>query len=395
MTALPSRAPLVERGDVARRVKVSRGCLGAEELEAVRGAFEYGYFGLAHLVFEFEQALRDYLGAPEVVAVSSGTAALHVALDALGVGAGDEVIVPSLTFVAAFQAIAATGARPVPCDVEPETLLPDLDHVDALITARTKAVMPVHYAGSVCDPERLAALRARHGVRIVEDAAHAFGATCRGRRVGSRGDVICFSFDSIKNITCGEGGAVACHDASLARVVRQKRALGVDRARGAGAASRGADWRFDVVTRGYRYHMSNINAAIGLAQLRKVEAFLARRRAICRRYDRAFAAIDGLRPLRVDYDEAAPHIYVVRVAAGRRDALMEHLAEAGIETGINYIPNHLHPLFSDPAVRLPHTEAAFGEILTLPLHCALSDEDVDRVIERVASFFGAGREVPL
>ncbi len=376
---------------VADMIKVSQGTLGSEELAAVSDAFDYGYFGHAHAVVAFEDALRAYIGAPEVIAVNTGTSALHLSLDALGIGAGDEVILPSLTFVAAFQAVSLTGATPVACEVADDTLLIDLDDVGARITPRTKAVLPVHYAGQSCDLDRLRSMQARYGIHVVEDAAHAFGSRFRGERVGEHSEVACFSFDSIKNITCGEGGAIACQDPALARRLRQKRMLGIDRGASGTAASKGADWHFRVDTQGFRYHLSNINAAIGLAQLRKVDRFIARRRAICRRYDEAFGALGVVRPLKVDYTAAAPHIYVVRVAEGRRDALMQHLTHAGIETGINYIPNHLHPFFGNAAAALPTTERAYAEILTLPLHCRLSDDDVSAVIAAVTQFFSPAR----
>jgi perosamine synthetase len=371
-------------------IKVSQGCLGEDELAAVREAFAYGYFGMASRAAAFEHALEEYLGAPHVVVVNSGTSAIHLALDALGVGPGDEVIVPSLTFVACFQAIAATGAVPVPCDVRPETLLVDVEDAERRLTPRTKALMPVHYTGNPCDLDRVLQLAADHDVRVVEDAAHAFGSTSRDRMIGSFGDVACFSFDSIKTITCGEGGAVACRDAELATLMRKKRALGVGRATGQGtAAARGDNWRFEVETRGFRYHMSDINAAIGIVQLGKVAEFVARRREICRRYDAAFAPATGIRTLRIDYKESAPHIYVLRVEDGRRDSLRAHLAGAGIETAVNYIPNHLHPYFRRDGISLPETERAYDEILTLPLHCSLSDEDVTTVIDRVREFLAS------
>lgn len=364
-------------------IKVSQGVLGDDELALVREAFAYGYFGMAQFVADLETALAQYLGAPHVLTVNTGTAALHLALDALGIGRGDEVIVPSLTFVGAFQAISATGAVPVPCDVRLETLLIDLDDAERRITPRTRAVMPVHYAGNPCDLDRLHEIAARSRLRIVEDAAHAFGSTYHGRKIGGFGDVVCFSFDSIKNMTCGEGGAVVCRDADLAGLMRQKRTVGIDR-----GSSAGRGLAYEVSRQGYRYHMSDINAAIGIAQLRKVDTFIARRREICRRYDAAFSDLPGVATLPVDYGQAAPHIYVLRVADGRRDALMASLRERGIETGINYIPNHLQPYYRS-GVSLPATERAYTEILTLPLHCALSDGDVDTVIDAVASFHTA------
>jgi perosamine synthetase len=372
---------------MARMIKVSQACLGEEELSSVREVFASGYFGHGPKVVEFENALKAYLGAANLIVVNTGTSALHVALDALGIGPGDEVIVPSLTYVASFQAIGATSAVPVSCEIDPETLQVDPADIERRITPRTRALMPVHYAGAACDLERVQGIAERYKLRVVEDAAHAFGGTYRGRKIGSFADVCCFSFDSIKNITCGEGGAVVCRDAALAERVREKRHLGTraEKITGASAGARGV--AFSAVTQGFRYHMSSINAAIGVEQLKKVERFLARRRDICRRYDRAFASIDCLRTLPVDYRAAAPHIYVVRVLDGRRDALIRSLQDAGIESGVNYIPNHLHPQFRLSDLTLSATEQAYGEILTLPLHCGLSDAQVERVIGSVCKFF--------
>ena len=363
-------------------IRVSRACLGEEELAEVKEAFDLGYFGLAPKVVEFEERLKEFLGAEHVIATNTGTSALHLALDALGLGEGDEVIVPSLTFVGSFQAISATGAVPVSCDVCPDTLLMDLSDVRRRISSRTKAIMPVHYAGNPCDMDSLMEISSEFDVRIVEDAAHALGSYHRGRKVGSFGDVSCFSFDSVKNITSGEGGAVVCRDAEFAERLRQKRLLGIDR-RSHTSSWKERSWFFEVKTQGFRYHMSNINAAIGLAQLPKIDSFISRRRAICQRYDAAFHGVPGMSCLEIDYDHVAPHIYVVRVKDGVRDALMSYLRNLDIETGINYVPNHLHPFYADSAVDLPETDRAFREIITLPLHCALSDDDVERVVQGV------------
>jgi len=363
-------------------IKVSQGCLGEEELAEVKEAFDYGYFGLAAKVLDFEEELKKYLGAQYVVATNTGTSALHLALDALGIREGDEVIVPSLTFVSSFQAISVTGATPVPCDVYSETLLMDIDDVKRRITDRTRAIMPVHYTGNPCNMDALMQISREYGIRIVEDAAHALGSYYQGRKIGSFGDVACFSFDSIKTITCGEGGAIICRDAELADMLRQKRLVGIDR-KSHTASWKERSWFYKVKTQGFRYHMSNINAAIGLAQLKKIDSFISRRREICRRYDSAFKRIPAINCLPINYDEVAPHIYVIRVKNGRRDGLMDYLKNLGIETGINYIPNHLHPFYANKTVSLPETENAYQEILTLPLHCRLSDDDVNKVIQGV------------
>jgi dTDP-4-amino-4,6-dideoxygalactose transaminase len=371
-------------------IKVSSPVVGAEELAAVQSAFDLGYFGQGSKVMEFEQALCHYLGAHQVVAVNTGTAALHLALLALGIGPGDEVIVPSLTFVACFQMIAATGALPVPCEVYPDTLLLDLEDAQRRMTPDTKALMPVHYAGNPGKLDAVYKLAEKKGLRVIEDAAHALGSTYNGQLIGSFGDIVCFSFDSIKNITCGEGGAVVCADPKLAEQIRQMRLLGLVRE---GHADPGQirRWYYSVKQQGFRYHMSNINAAIGLTQLARLPEFIARRQQIARRYDAALAEMAGIKLLKIDYATVAPHIYVVRVKGGKRDALMEFLREHDIEASINYIPNHLHErfqqLYKNRPWPLPVTEKVFEEILTLPLHCGLTDAEVDKVIAALNSFF--------
>jgi perosamine synthetase len=369
-------------------IKVSKGCLGKEELAEVKEAFDYGYFGMAYKTIEFEEALKKYLGAKYVIAVNNCTSALHLAVDALGIGKGDEVILPSITFVGAFQAVSATGATPVPVEIYPDTILIDIEDVKSKITPRTKAIMPVHYTGNPCDLDALAKIAKEHKLRIIEDAAHAFGSYYKGKKIGSFGDIVCFSFDSIKNITCGEGGAVICQEPELADVLRQKRNCGIKRLNQSSTTWKERAPVFEVNMQGFRYHMSNINAAIGLAQLKKIDGFIARRREICRKYSRAFKDIPGIACLPVNYDNVAPHIYVIRVRNGLRDGLMEYLKNLDIETGINYMPNHLHHFFARKKVSLPATEKAYQEILTIPLHCGLTDDDVDKVIQGVTEGIG-------
>jgi perosamine synthetase len=367
-------------------IKVAKALIGAEELAAISEVFTAGWVGMGNYTLRFEEAIRDFVGARNVVAVNTGTSALHLALVGLGIGPGDEVIVPSLTYVASFQAISMTGARPVACESDPETLLIDLDDAERRITDRTKAIMPVHYCGQPCNMDRLLSWRERYGIRIIEDAAHAFGSEYKGRKIGSFGDVTCFSFDPLKVITCGDGGAIVTADDALANDFRNRRLLGADRESEFRYRNE-RKWFYDVPIQGFRYHMANINAAIGLVQLQHATSFIARRREICRRYDGAFAGLPGLHTLQVDYDGIAPCMYVVRVSAGSREAFMAHLQARDVETGIHYLPNHWHSLYRDSPTDLPVTDRIGREIVTLPLHCCLTDTEVDQVILAVKSFF--------
>ena len=254
-------------------IPVHRPSLGPEELAAVSRVFDSRWLGMGAEVREFEQKLREYLRVKHVIAVGSGTAALHLALAAAGVGDGDEVIVPSLTFASSVQAIVAVGARPVFCEVEEATVNIDVGDARRRVTPRTKAVMPVHYAGEACDMAAIAALAGRHGLKIVEDAAHAFGSTCRGRKIGTFGDATCFSFDPIKNITCGEGGAIATDDDGIAARLLPMRNVGIDKDRWGRREAR-RPWAYEVVCEGYRYHMSNMNASMRLSCSSPMAAFI-------------------------------------------------------------------------------------------------------------------------
>ncbi len=366
------------------KIPCSRPSLGEEELAEILKVFRTRWLGMGAVVEEFEGALKGYLGARNVVAVNTGTSALHISLNSMGIGEGDEVILPSLTFVASVQAVLACGSRPVFCDVYPETLTISVEDVYKRLTRRTRAIMPVHYGGNSCHMDELLSLGRRKGITVIEDAAHAFGSSYKGRKIGSFGDMTCFSFDPIKTVTCGEGGAVATPHDDMATIIRKKRILGIDkeawRRRGKPA------WFYEVGTQGYRYHMSNINAAIGLAQLKKVNEFIRRKRQICKAYDSAFGKIDGITLIKRDYKECGPFFYVIRVKK-ERDSLITYLRKYRIEPQVHYIPNHIQPLFKSMRVRLPYTEMLFKEILTLPLYYEMTDNDVEKVINAVRRFF--------
>jgi dTDP-4-amino-4,6-dideoxygalactose transaminase len=368
-------------------IPVQRPYLGREELDALAGVFDTRWLGMGSVTADFEDKLRRYLGADHVIAVNSGTSALHIALDGLGLQPGDEVLVPSLTFVASVQAIVATGARPVFCDVSADSLTMNIEDAFGRVTKRTKAVMPVHYAGVPCEMDDILPLARERNIRIVEDAAHAFGSAYKGRKVGTLGDVTCFSFDPVKNITCGEGGAVVTDNDDLAARIIPKRILGIDKDTWSRMRQE-RNWFYNVITPGYRYHMSNLNAAIGLEQLKRLDSFKVRKQAIVGRYDEAFKNISGLALLKHDLKQIFPFLYVLRVLEKQRDALMKYLREKDIRTGVHYVPNHLQPLFADFRATLPVTEQIYEEILTLPLYFEMTDGDVGTVIDAVYSFFG-------
>lgn len=361
-------------------IRLSKSCLGQTEKDAVAGVLSREYLGMGAEVQEFEAKLGEYFGRP-VACVVNGTAALHLALQCCGVGPGDEVLVPSLTYVASFQAISATGAIPVACDVEPGSLTIDWRDAEERLTARTRCVMPVHYTGGVADPAACEAFARRFGLRVVEDAAHAFGTTWQGRRVGGFGDIACFSFDGIKNITSGEGGCVVTSDAQVLQRVRDARLLGVEKD-SERRYEGGRSWEFDVESQGWRYHMSNIMAAIGIAQLARRAELAARRQHLAATYDALLAGHTRIRHMDHDYSRVVPHIYVVRIAGLRdREAVRARMLDGGVQTGIHYQPNHTLSLYGNTSGKpLPATDAAYPEMLTLPLHPDLDDDDPARVL---------------
>lgn len=364
---------------------VSRPSIGSEEIEEIRKVFATGWLGLGATVFEFENTIKAYLGAKNVIAVNTGTAALHIALDAFGISAGDEVIVPSLTFCASIQVITALNATPVFCEVDSETLNIDIKDVKRKITSKTKAIMPVHYCGNACDMDGLLDIGKKHSILIIEDAAHAFGSSYHGKKIGNFGDVTCFSFDPIKNITCGEGGAVVLSDDTIADEVRRKRILGIDKDTWHRYRNE-RSWFYEVTTQGYRYHMSNINAAIGLAQLKKLDMFIEKKKIVVRKYNEAFRNLKGIKILNWNEKETAPFTYIIRVLDGRRDELMDFMSKTGVGTGVHYIANHMQPYFSRYVQSMPVTERICEEIITLPLYYDMTESDVDLVIQSVVTF---------
>jgi perosamine synthetase len=362
-------------------IPVQRPSVGKEELESVGKVFESRWLGMGSVTKEFEDAVSDFIGGGKVVAVNTGTTALHLAFDAIGLKPGDEVIVPSLTYVATIQAITATGAVPVFCDVEEDTLNIDTNGIEERVTERTKAIVAVHYRGMPCDMDTLLDIAKRHNIRLVEDAAHAFGSHYKGRRIGSFGDLTCFSFDPIKNITCGEGGAVITHDGGALELLQRKRILGIDKDTWSRYRNE-RSWFYDVTTQGYRYHMSNVNAAIGLSQLKKYDAMNSRKVSIAKRYDQAFSGLNRIKLLRTDYDGIGLFMYIVRVLDDR-DGLMSFLKQRGIGSGIHYIPSHVFTLYKKEGTKLPVTESLYRQILTLPLYPEMDDGQVEQVISAI------------
>jgi UDP-4-amino-4,6-dideoxy-N-acetyl-beta-L-altrosamine transaminase len=363
-----------------------RHSISEEDIAAVVEVLRSNWLTTGPLVPRFEQAVASFVGATDAVALSSGTAALHAALHALGVGPGDEVLVPALTFAASANCAVYMGATPVFVDVDPDTLLLDPASAEARLTPRTRAIVAVDYAGQPCDYDALTELARRHKLALVCDACHSLGAEWGRRRVGALGTLNVFSFHPVKPITTAEGGMVVTDDAELARRLRVFRNHGIttDHRQREQAGS----WCYEMVELGYNYRLSDLQCALGLSQLAKLPGWIARRQEIARHYDRLLAVLPGVRPLAVRPGLShAYHLYVVRLEGERVDrrAVFASLRAEGVGVNVHYVPVHLHRYYrrrfgTGPGL-CPVAEAAYEHILSLPIFPAMSDSDVERVVE--------------
>ena len=365
-------------------IRLSKSCIGEAEKIAVNRVLDLGFFGMGQEVKEFERELSNFFGK-SATCVVNGTAALQLALEAVGVGPGDEVLVQSLTYVASFQAIRATGATPIACDVESTSLCLDLNDAKNKISIRTKAIMPVHYAGGVGDLNAIYDFAKVHGLRVIEDAAHAFGTTYNSKKVGAVGDICCFSFDGIKNITSGEGGCIVTSDQNIVSKLRNSRLLGVE-GDTENRFSGGRTWDPDVKMQGWRYHMSDLMAAIGRVQLANFDNHRSKRQQLAQNYVHHLKSVPYISVFEHDYNNVVPHIFVVKLDVGiDREVLRQYLSENGVPTGIHYKPNHLLTYFSRKNQgKFPVTDKLYPALLTLPLHPDLAEVDVKYIVKVLA-----------
>ncbi len=366
--------------------------VGEEEVAAVVETLRSGWLTTGPKAQEFERRFAETIGAEHAIAVSSCTAALHLALDALELEPGDEVITSTLTFTSTGATIVHAGGKPVLVDVTPDTLNIDPSDVARKITPRTRAIVAVHFAGHPAPMDELVELAERHGLHLIEDAAHALPAAYRGRRIGTIGESTAFSFYATKNLTTGEGGMLTTNDASVADRVRMRRLHGMSRDAWKRYTAAGS-WRYDVSYPGFKYNFTDIAAAIGLVQLRRLPDLHRRRAELVARYTAHLADVPALRlPLTRPDVEHAWHLYVVRASADglrvTRDTLIERLKAEGIGTSVHFIPLHLHSYYREalglsPA-DFPVASEAAETMMSLPLHTRMSDDEVDYVANSLA-----------
>ncbi len=367
--------------------------IGDAEIRSVVETLQSGWLTTGFRVKRFEQDFADYIGCSHAVAVNSGTAALHLALDAVGIKEGDEVIVPTMTFAATAEVVTYFKAKPVLVDCRPDTLNIDPNVIEAAITPRTKAIIPVHFGGQPCDMNPILEIAKTHQLKVIEDAAHALPAAYKGKTIGRIGDITCFSFYATKTITTGEGGMAVTNNPEWANRMRIMSLHGISH----DAWNRYADdgsWYYEILRPGFKYNLTDIAAAIGIEQLKKCSIFWQARKRIASTYNREFSDLPEIRcPVCQPQLQHAWHLYVIQLDLERlrirRKKFIEALREKGVGTSVHFIPLHLHPVyhgkFGYEPDDFPNATAAYEQIISLPIYPKMTASDVSRVIDAVRS----------
>ncbi|WP_297442339.1 DegT/DnrJ/EryC1/StrS family aminotransferase [Sulfurimonas sp.] len=363
-----------------------------EEINAVVGAMKSGWLTMGPKTLEFEKAFKAFIGSSEAISVNSATAALHLALKAVGIKRSDEVIVPTNTFVATAEVVTYFDAVPVLCDIEEDTHNIDVKKIEALITEKTKAIMPVHFGGQACDMDEIYAIAKKYNLKVIEDAAHAMPSSYKGVKIGNlKGtDVTCFSFYATKTLSTGEGGMATTNNEIYAKSMRINRLHGISRDAWDRYTTKGA-WYYEIVDNGCKYNTTDINSAIGLVQLKKQEILCKKRANIAQKYTTAFKNNNNITlPFVKEDRETSWHLYVIKI--DNRDSVIEQLKEAGVGCSVHFIPIHKHPYYKEryhyKNEDYPVANAVFEQSLSLPIYPDMSDEEVAFVIEKVQEIVG-------
>jgi dTDP-4-amino-4,6-dideoxygalactose transaminase len=365
--------------------------VGEEEVQAASDIIRSGWLTMGPKTFEFEEKFAKYVGAQYALAVSTGTAALHLALEAAGVKSGDEVLLPTTTFTATAEAVIYLGARPVLGDIDPVTMNLDPEDAARRIVPKTSAIIPVHFGGQPCDMDQIHALARVRNLRVIEDAAHALPSQYRGKRVGKLSEFTCFSFYATKTLTTGEGGMVTTDNPAAADRMRLMRLHGIERDAWKRYRSDG-NWHYDVLESGFKYNLTDFQSAIGIVQLAKCDALRDARRAIAERYSAAFAPFEELVIPTVLPDRSTSwHLYVLRLRLDRlkgdRNGFIQHLQRRGVTCSVHFIPLHLHPFYKrEYGYRVgdfPRAEQEYRACFSLPIYPTMTEEQIRYVISSV------------
>lgn len=370
-------------------IPYGRQSINEDDIKAVEEVLKSDFLTTGPKIAEFERKFADYVGAKYAVAVSNGTAALHIACMTAGIGKGDEVITTPITFAASANCALYCGATPVFADIDPVTYNISPESVESHVTERTKAIIPVHYTGQTCDMDAIHKIADKYNLIVIEDAAHAVGAEYKGKKIGSLSDMTEFSFHPVKHITCGEGGIVTTNREDLYEKLKLFRTHGITREEKFLHKVDGP-WYYEQIDLGYNYRITDIQAAIGISQLGRIDKFLEKRKKIAAKYDEAFRDFNGIEiPKQAEYSNSAYHLYVIKVDKSIRKALFEYLRANNIGVNVHYIPVYTFPYYREHGyenVKCENAEKLYESIISIPIYYDLSDEEQDYVIDKIKEF---------
>lgn len=373
------------------QVPFHRASIGEEEVQAVSEVIRSGWLTMGPKTFEFEKEFAKYVGAQHAVAVSTGTAALHLSLEAAGIGAGDEVLLPTTTFTATAEAVTYLRARPVLVDIEPVTMNMDPEDAARRITSKTRAIIPVHLGGQPCDMDEIHTLARMHHLRVIEDAAHALPSEYRGKRVGQISEFTCFSFYATKTLTSGEGGMITTDNSTVADRMRLMRLHGIERDAWKRYRADGS-WFYEVLEAGFKYNLTDFQSAMGLVQLAKCDRMKQAREAVAQRYSDAFSSFDELVVPTVLPDRRTSwHLYALRLRLDRlsldRNNFVQALHRHGVACSVHFIPLHLHPyyqrVYGYQIGDYPRAEQEYHSCFSLPIYPGMTDREINHVVGAV------------
>jgi dTDP-4-amino-4,6-dideoxygalactose transaminase len=373
---------------VTRNIPFASPSIDEDEIQEVVKTMRYGWITMGQKTFQFEEAIAQYTGAEHAVAVNSCTAALHLSLLASGIGPGDEVITTPFTFAATGNVIVQSGAKPVFADIIPETFNINPERISEAITPKTKAIIPVHYAGLPCDMTAIMDIAKDHNLVVIEDAAHAIGAEYRGKKIGNLGNPTCFSFYSTKNMTTGEGGAITTNDKGFADTIRKLRLHGISK--DAWNRYSGGTWRYDIEKCGWKYNTTDIQSSIGIHQLAKLDTFNQVRRSYAALYTRELQNLKKIKTPSVRMADHVCHLYPLLVQKEYRDIFIDELGKKGVFCSVHFIPLHLHSFYQRTYGfkygDFPIAEGIYEREVSLPLYPKMTEDDVLFVIACIKQY---------